>query len=206
MAVVRWLLVGLALLLLVFWWVVTQAGPSGLAFLVHLPLAWSSASPSSQNEQAYTVLGPPSVEASFINRMLSAYHSPAAGLGQALYDDGVRTGIDPVYALAFFMHESSFGTTGETRKTLALGNERCIPDRPCVDLDRGGYAQMQSWQDGFAHWYALILSLYINEWHRVTIEQIIPKYAPGSDGNDEEGYIAAIEHAVDTWRRGVVWV
>jgi hypothetical protein len=152
------------------------------------------------------VLGPPSVSAAFINRVLAAYHSPAAGLGQALYDDGVRTGIDPVYALAFFLHESSFGTTGEAQKTLALGNERCIPDRPCVDLDRGGYAQMQSWEDGFAHWYSLLLMLYVKEWHRVTIEQIIPKYAPGSDGNDEAAYIAAIEHAVATWRRGVVWV
>ncbi len=206
MAIVRWLLVGMALLLLVFWWVVTQVGPSGLAFLVHLQVVWSPASPSSQPEQASSVLGPPSVSAAFINRVLSAYHSPAAGLGQALYNDGVRTGIDPVYALAFFMHESSFGTTGEARKTLALGNERCIPDRLCVDLDQGGYAQMQSWEDGFRHWYALILSLYVNEWHRVTIEQIIPKYAPGSDGNDEAAYIAAIEHAVDTWRRGVVWV
>src|SRR5947209_2639977 len=204
-AVVRWLVVGCALLVLVFWWVVTQAGPSGLALLVHLPIVWSPASPSSQHEPSSSVLGPPSISAAFIDRVLAAYHSPAAGLGQALSDDGVSAGIDPVYALAFFMHESSFGTTGEARKTLALGNERCIPDRPCVDLDRGGYAQMQSWEDGFAHWYTLILSLYIKEWHRVTIEQIIPKYAPGSDGNDETAYVAAIEHAVDTWRRGEAW-
>ena len=203
MAVVRWLLVGMALLLLVFWWVVTQAEPSGLAFLEeHLPIVWSPASPSSQHEQAYSVLGPLSVSAAFI----TVYHSPAAGLGQALYDDGVRAGIDPVYALAFFLHESSFGTTGEARKTLSLGNERCLPDRPCVDRDRGGYAQMQSWEDGFSHWYSLILTLYIQQWHRVTVEQIIPKYAPGGDGNNEAAYIAAIEHAVTTWRRGVVWV
>ncbi len=206
MAVVRRLLVGCALLLLVFWWMVTQGGLSSLAFLVHLPIVWSPASPSSQHEQFYSVLGPPSVSATFINRVLAAYHSPAAGLGQALYDDGVNTGIDPVYALAFFMHESSFGTTGEARKTLALGNERCIPDRPCVDLDRGGYAQMESWEDGFSHWYTLILTLYIQQWHRVTVEQIIPKYAPGSDGNNEAAYIAAIEQTVDRWRRGVVWV
>ena len=206
MAVVRRLLVGMAGLLLVFWWLVTQAGPSGLALLVHLPLPWSPASPASQNEQSSSVLGPPTVSAAFIDRVLAAYHSPAAGLGQALYDDGVSTGIDPVYALAFFMHESSFGTTGEARKTLALGNERCIPDRPCVDLEQGGYAQMQSWEDGFRHWYTLILTLYVNEWHWVTIEQIVPKYAPGSDGNDEAAYVAAIEHAVETWRRGEVWV
>jgi hypothetical protein len=205
-AVMRWLLVGLALLLLVFWWVVTQAGLSGLALLMHLPIVWPPASSSTQHEQSYAVLGPPSVSAAFINRVLSAYHSPAVGLGQALYDEGVRTGIDPVYALAFFMHESSFGTTGEARNTLALGNERCLPDRPCVDLDRGGYAQMHSWEDGMSHWYTLILTLYVNEWHRVTVEQIIPKYAPKSDGNDELAYVAAIEHAVDTWRRGAVWV
>src|SRR6266480_6413773 len=124
--------------------------------------------------QSYSVLGKPTISADFINRVLAHYHSPAAGKGQALYDDGVKYGIDPVYALAFFMHESSFGTTGEARKTLALGNERCLPDRPCVDLDRGGYAQMQSWVDGFLHWYTLILTLYVKQWHRVTIEQIIP--------------------------------
>lgn len=205
MVVVRRLLVGCALLLLVFWWMATQAEPSDLAFLEHLPIVWSPASPSSQHEQSYTVLGPPTVSAAFINRVLSAYHSPAAGLGQALYDDGVRTGIDPVYALAFFLHESSFGTTGEARKTLALGNERCIPDRPCVDIVRGGYAQMESWEDGFAHWYNLMLTLYVKQWHRVTVVQIIAKYAPSSDGNDELAYRAAIEHAVDTWRRGEVW-
>ena len=159
-----------------------------------------------QQASSYSVLGTPTVSAAFMNQVLAANHSPAAGKGQALFDYGVQYGVDPVYALAFFMHESSFGTTGEARKTLALGNERCIPDRPCVDLDRGGYAQMQNWEDGFRHWYALILTLYVDEWHRVTIEQIIPKYAPGSDGNDEVAYIAAIEHAVDTWRRGEVWV
>ena len=92
---------------------------------------------------------------------------------------GCSTGIDPVYALAFFLHESSFGTTGEARKTFALGNERCIPDRPCVDLDRGGYAQMQSWEDGFSHWYSLMLTLYIKQWHRVTDGTDYPKVRAG---------------------------
>jgi hypothetical protein len=205
----RGLLVVCALLLLIFWWLMTQVGLPGLSLpsSVQLSQVWSSASSSQQQQQQpYSVLGPPTVSAAFINRVLALYHSPAAGLGQALYDDGVRTGIDPVFALAFFLHESSFGTTGETRKTLSLGNERCITDRPCVDLDRGGYAQMESWEDGFAHWYSLILTLYIQEWHRVTIEQIIPKYAPGSDGNDEAAYVAAIEQAVAAWRRGVVSV
>src|ERR1700686_4399711 len=73
---------------------------------------------------SYSVLGSPTVSAAFINQVLAANHSPAAGKGQALFDDGVNYGIDPVFALAFFMHESSFGTTGIARTTLSLGNER----------------------------------------------------------------------------------
>ena len=154
---------------------------------------------SPASDGSYRVAGRPTISAAFINRILAAYGSPASGTGQALYDLGVQYGIDPVYALAFFLHESRFGTTGEARSTLSLGNERCIEDRPCIDRDRGGYAQMQSWADGFEHWYRLIRNLYIAQWHRGTVAQIIPKYAPSADGNDEAAYIAAIKHAVDTW-------
>jgi hypothetical protein len=56
-----------------------------------------------------SVLGSPSIPADLIDRVLSAYGSPAVGTGQSLYDGGVQYGIDPVWALAFFMHEDSFG-------------------------------------------------------------------------------------------------
>ena len=152
----------------------------------------------------YSVLGKPTITADFINRVLASYHSPAAGKGQAMYDLGVKYGIDPVYALAFFMHESTFGTAGEARATLSLGNLRCIPARPCIDQDRGGYAQMYSWEDGFEQWYKLIRNLYVAQWGRVTVDQIIPKYAPSSDHNDEAGYIAALKHEIDTWHAGIL--
>lgn len=152
----------------------------------------------------YSVLGQPTISADLINQVLSAYGSPAAGTGQDMYNLGVKYGIDPVYALAFFMHESGFGTTGEARKTLSLGNLRCIPARPCVDQDRGGYAQMYSWVDGFEQWYKLIRNLYVAQWGRVTVDQIIPKYAPTADGNDEAAYIASLKHEVDTWRAGML--
>jgi hypothetical protein len=152
----------------------------------------------------YSILGSPTITVSLINQVLSHYHSPTAGMGQALSDLGVKYGIDPVFALAFFLHESLFGTTGEARKTLSLGNERCIQDRPCVDQDRGGYAQMESWQDGFEHFYILLKNLYILQWGRVTISQIIPKFAPSSDGNDEAAYIASVEHETDVWRSGQI--
>lgn len=152
----------------------------------------------------YSILGPPTVTPAFINQVLASYGSPAAGKGQALYDLGVKYGIDPVYGLAFFMHESLFGTTGEARTTLSLGNLRCIPTRPCIDQDRGGYAQMYSWEDGFDQFYRLLRNLYVAQWGRVTVDQIIPKYAPNSDGNDEAEYIATLKHEVDTWRAGIL--
>ncbi len=162
----------------------------------------------------YPVAGKPTISADFINRVLSAYGSPAAGKGQALYDLGITYGIDPVYALAFFLHESRMGTTGEARKTLSLGNERCIADRPCIAENQGGYAQMSSWEDGFAHWYQLIKQGYVEGQVTiplvghvcVTVDQIIPVYAPSSDYNDVQGYIAAVKQAVDTWRKGEVQV
>jgi hypothetical protein len=152
----------------------------------------------------YSVLGKPTISASFINQVLASFNSPAAGKGQALYDLGVKYGIDPVYALAFFMHESLFGTTGEARATLSLGNLRCIKTRPCIDQNIGGFAQMYSWEDGFEQWYKLIRNLYVAQWGLVTVDQIIPTYAPSSDHNNVAGYIAALKREIDTWHAGIL--
>jgi hypothetical protein len=152
----------------------------------------------------YSVLGKPTISADFINRVLASYNSPAAGKGQALYDLGVQYGIDPAFALAFFMHESTFGTQGEARVTMSLGNLRCIPNYPCVDQDRGGYAQMPSWEGGFKAWYALIRNLYVAQWGLNTVDQIIPRYAPTADNNDETAYINSLKHAIDTWHAGIL--
>ncbi|MGH2505802.1 MAG: hypothetical protein ACRDHZ_00045 [Ktedonobacteraceae bacterium] len=164
---------------------------------------------------AFSLLGKPTISAHLINQVLAHYNSPAQGTGQAMYDLGKQAGVDPVYALAFFLHESGFGTTGEARTTYSLGNERCIKDRPCIDQDRGGYAQMNDWVDGYAHWYTLIRAYASGEIKReltghstplITVSQIIPTYAPSSDHNNERAYIQAIEHAVNTWREGQIIV
>jgi hypothetical protein len=150
----------------------------------------------------YTVLGNPSIKVDFINQVLATYHSPAANKGQALSDLGTQYGIDPAFALAFFMHESSFGTQGEATKSLSLGNLRCIPNFRCAD----NFAQFDTWEDGFKAWYQLIRNLYVAQWGLTTIDEIIPKYAPSSDNNNEQGYIAALKHALDTWHAGQIMV
>lgn len=152
----------------------------------------------------YAVMGKPTISADFINRVLVNAGSPAAGKGQVFYNTGVQYGIDPAFALAFFQHESTFGTRGEARKTLSVGNLRCIPAHQCVDQDRGGYAQMASWDDGIKTWYALIRDLYVVQLGKDTIEKIIPTYAPNSDNNNEQAYIDSLKTAVDRWRAGVI--
>jgi hypothetical protein len=143
-----------------------------------------------------SVEGPPTISATLINQVLAAAGSPASGTGQALSTLGVHYGIDPVYALAFFQHESRLGTSGVARATLSLGNIRCSAGYSCIQ----GFRAYSSWQAGYADWFQLIRNLYINQWGLRTVEQIIPVYAPASDHNDVDGYIAAILKAVRTWR------
>jgi hypothetical protein len=152
----------------------------------------------------YSVLSKPTITAAFIDRVLTTYKSPAAGKGQALYDLGVQYGIDPAFALAFFLHESSFGTAGEATKTLSLGNLRCIPNFACVDQNRGGYAAFATWEDGFKAWYELIRNYYVAQRGLTTVDKIIPIYAPTADNNDEAAYIASLKHALDTWHSGML--
>jgi Mannosyl-glycoprotein endo-beta-N-acetylglucosaminidase len=168
---------------------------------VNQPLAPKVTIPPSTGP--YSVLVAPSITVDTINQVLAAYHSPAAGKGQTLYDMGVHYGIDPAFALAFFMHESSFGTQGEARSSLSLGNLRCITkEASCTD----GYAWFNSWEDGFQAWYELIRNLYVAQWGLTTVDQIIPKYAPTADHNNEAAYIAALKHAIDTWHAGTIMV
>ncbi len=169
-----------------------QDHPASIPTPTQEPMASSTRQPSAT---PYRVVASPSIEVAFINQVLSTYHSPAEGSSQALYDLGVQYGIDPVFALAFFMHESSFGTQGEATKSLSLGNLRCIPNYRCED----NFAQFDSWEEGFKAWYQLIRNFYVAQWGLTTVDQIIPRYAPEGDHNDEAAYIAALKHAIDTW-------
>lgn len=185
----------------------------GCIICLSLLLAWSntfksaskketSTSPKSILSLKYRVTGEPSIDAAFINSVLQHYHSPASGAGAAFYAQGVKYGIDPVFALAFFMEESTFGTKGVARTTHSLGNIRATPGYHSYH----GYRSYKSWTEGSEDWYRLIDRLYVRHWGLTTVDQIIPVYAPSKDHNNPTGYIHNVKRAVDRWRSGVVTV
>jgi hypothetical protein len=209
-----WLVI-LAALGVCFWLTYIHSIGNGTATGKHLSLPFSLPSLKFNNpsqgksmaqpahvdtEKIGIVTGPPTLSAAFLNAILALAHSPASGTGQILYDLSQQYQIDDAYALAFFQHESDYGTTGIARFTRSLGNIRCSAGYICLD----GYRYYTTWQQGEQDWYVLIRQLYVNQWHLTTVAQIVPIYAPASDGNDPTSYIAAVDNAVTVWRNGTV--
>jgi Mannosyl-glycoprotein endo-beta-N-acetylglucosaminidase len=180
---------------------------SGTAFLSHFAHRQPTPIPPTPTPvptlpplKVYKVIGKPTMSAAFINDVLKYYNSPAKGKGQALYDDGIHYGVNPAYALAFFLEESNFGTKGVATVTHALGNIRANPGEP----EYKGYRLYKTWEEGFTDWYKLIATEYVAKWDLSTVDQIIPVYAPASDHNDEEQYIQTVKIAIERWRNGFI--
>jgi hypothetical protein len=145
----------------------------------------------------HQVMAPPSVGAALIDEVLARWNSPASGQGALFYDLGVQYGIDPAYALAFYIHESGCGTKGVARFTMSIGNIRATPGY----RDYEGYRAYDSWEASIADWYKLIKELYVDAWGLRTVAQIIPTYAPAADHNDPAAYINSVIGLVDSWQR-----
>lgn len=153
-----------------------------------------------------SITSPPRLSPTFLNQVLASYGSPARGTGQALYDLGRRYSISSDVALAFFGHESTFGTAGEARASGSLGNLRCL-DASYDDLHpscRDGYAWFPTWEAGFEAYYRLLRNLYVNTWHLTTFAQVIHRYAPASDRNDEAAYVHDLVAFLSAWYQGRV--
>lgn len=149
---------------------------------------------SSLSQGVPPLMGKPTISVSFIEDQFRQVHSPALGTGQALYDDGVAVGVNPAYALGFFMSESTDATKGVAAEDLSLGNIRCEPQYAC----NNGYARYPSWDAGYKDWYRLIKS-YVQQRGLTTLKDIIHVYAPAADHNDEANYVAGLESMVATW-------
>lgn len=150
--------------------------------------------------QGMSVVRSPSIDVATIHRVLQSYGSPALGEAQAIYDLGVRYGVDPAICLAFFIAESSAGTQGIARETRSVGNIRATSGY----VNYKGYRKYSSWREGIEDWYRLITRLYVEEWGLDTVETIVPVYAPTADNNKPDQYISSVRRLVTDWRAG--WV
>ncbi len=144
--------------------------------------------------------GPPTITPDKIDQVLKSFDSPAAGLGQHIYDEGVKRGINPAVALAFFVQESSAGTKGVATETNSWGNIK--GEGPAGSYK--GFKAYDNFKQGVDDWYRLIDDKYLapkSEGGRgyTHLSQVIHTYAPGSDNNNERAYVANVKGMVQGW-------
>jgi hypothetical protein len=150
------------------------------------------------DRRGLAVVRPPSIDVATIQRVLRQAGSPAVDEAQAFYDLGERYGLDPAICLAFFIVESGAGTKGMATETRSVGNIRATPGY----INHKGYRKYSTWREGVEDWYRLIGRLYVGEWGLLTVETIVPVYAPSGDGNDPAAYITTVRRLVSDWRAG----
>lgn len=150
----------------------------------------------------YELKAPPSLTPAQIDRILTGYRSPATGTGQIWFELGQRYGIDPAFALAFFIHESGAGTSAawaglkpDGSTTHNVGNIICAGYARCY----GRFRDYGSWEEGIEDWYRLIDVEYLQGRGHRTVADIIPVYAPSIE-NDVQNYINVVHRLVDEWR------
>jgi hypothetical protein len=150
----------------------------------------------------YTLRAPPSLLPQHIDEILTSYGSPAAGSGQAWYNLGREYGIDPAFAVAFFVHESTAGTAPgwagwkpDGSSTHNVGNIICAGYPTCF----GRFRDYPTWEAGIRDWYRLIDVEYLKGRGHQTVADIIPVYAPAVE-NNVALYVNTVQQLVDTWR------
>lgn len=154
-----------------------------------------------------TFVHPPRISAALFQRVLERAHSPAAAEATALYQTCTDVGIDPAVALAFYKHESTYGTAG-INVTYALHNWGSVrsPYDPALAVgivqtpDNGRFAKYATWNIALTDWCARIKHRYIEQWGLTTVDEVVPKYAPAADNNVPAAYIKAVYAAVEAWQ------
>ena len=145
------------------------------------------------------VVGKPSISIETIDKVLSNAGSPAVGKGSVFFNEGVRYGIDPAFALAFFAKESTYGKFGVAKYTRSIGNLEYVAGK-CVSKYNKRWCVYRSWDDGIVAWYGLISGpAYVGS-GLDSVEKIIPKYCPASEC-DVNQYIRDIRTFVENYRK-----
>lgn len=129
-----------------------------------------------------------------------------------MYDYAVANGLDPLFLLAMFKHESDYGTAGTARETHSWGNTRLPivgPTRPVYIVDKvpalvagrsGQFPKWANWLDGGRSTVdRLVSTVYPEEgpYGARTIHAIFDHpsgkvWAPAGDLNSPTGYLRAV--------------
>ena len=176
-------------------------GDAKAASAVVVPAATADKSPPSAAghrppADPHSVVGSATISAQAIDLILAQYGSPAAGQGATFAALGAQYGIDPAFALAFYVQESRCGTRGVARFTHGIGNIRWTVGFASYE----GYRAYPDYAAGIRDWFQLIRTLYVDDWGLQTVAAIVPRYAPAGDNNDPVAYTATVEALVATWR------
>jgi hypothetical protein len=161
----------------------------------------SSQTAGAATRESSSISGVPTITAARIDEILRLYNSPAQGTGQIWIDEGIAYNINPVYALAFFMHESNLGTNPawsgwkeDGSNTHNVGNIICAGYSRCY----GRFRDYSTWEEGIRDWYRLIAVEYIDQRGIHTVEDIIPVYAPEVE-NDVATYLGSVRDYAYQW-------
>lgn len=151
-----------------------------------------------------TVLSAPRISADVFGTVLRGANSTAAAVSADLYGICIEEGIDPAVALAFFARESTYGTAGICKEynTHNWGNVRTPEDKSLgrtVETRAGQFATYSTWQAGLRDWCRRIKGPKYVGAGLVTVEAILVKYAPSSDGNAPAAYAQAVRELVSKW-------
>lgn len=155
----------------------------------------------------YKVVGvaPDLTETQFI-AILKAANSPALPAAHAVYAYCVKRGCSPAALLAMFLHESTFGKSGTAFITHSWGNTRLpvhggvTPVRmtTAAEARSGTFPVFRDWIDGGIATVARWLD-YAPYAGKTTVKEIIPTWAPNSDGNDSAAYSAGVLASIAGW-------
>jgi len=155
----------------------------------------------------YRVIGvaPDLTEAQF-SAILQAAGSPALSAAHAVYQYCVKRGCSPAFLLGMFLRESGMGKAGTATITHSWGNTRLpvhggvTPVRmtTATEARSGAFPVFRDWIDGGIATAARWLD-YAPYQGKTTVAQIIPLWAPNSDGNDSAAYTAGVLASIAGW-------
>lgn len=137
----------------------------------------------------------PTITIAEIDRVLESVNSPMLPYSADIYVSGEQYGIDPVFALAFWMKESREASDGSV---AAPDHNPGYTEGLSTDTRCGRWACWPTWPEGIAGWFHYMRVFFIDRGIR-TVEDILPIYAPSTE-NNTSGYILFVIQHVATWR------